>query len=293
LSLLAFPVLVFGKALPPAQAEMVDTERAFAKQAVEQGIRASFIEYFADDGIAFGPHPFNVKEVFSKRPAPATPPAVILHWAPVYGGIARAGDMGWNTGPTVFEDLSPEKKPARHGMFFSVWKKQDDGSWRVALDLGADTPAAVLPLDTPYHPLRRRHRSASPASLAEGNASLLNAESEFLAEAAASSVGQAYEGRLSDDARVHRPGAMPVVGKSALSGWLARQTMTQTGAAIKADVSRSGDLAYAYGRYEMGGASPQKGYFARVWQREEKGQWRIVMDVISPLPDGEAFPQPE
>jgi hypothetical protein len=43
----------------------------------------------------------------------------------------------------------------------------------------------------------------------------------------------------------------------------------------------------------MGGASPQKGYFARVWQREDKGQWRIVMDVISPLPDGEAFPQPE
>jgi tetratricopeptide (TPR) repeat protein len=91
---------------------------------------------------------------------------------------------------------------------------------------------------------------------------------------------------LSDDARVHRPGAMPVAGKDALRDWLARQTMTLSGEPIKADVSRSGDLGYAYGSYELGGAQPQKGYFARVWKRDAKGQWRIVMDIVRPLPPG-------
>jgi len=77
---------------------------------------------------------------------------------------------------------------------------------------------------------------------------------------------------------------MPVAGKDALRDWLARQTMTLSGEPIKADVSRSGDLGYAYGSYELGGAQPQKGYFARVWKRDAKGQWRIVMDTVSPLP---------
>jgi len=85
---------------------------------------------------------------------------------------------------------------------------------------------------------------------------------------------------------VHRPGVMPVVGKDALRGWLAQQTMALSGEPIKADVSRSGDLGYVYGGYELGGAQPQKGYFARVWKRDAEGQWRIVVDTISPLPPG-------
>jgi ketosteroid isomerase-like protein len=288
LFVLTFPVLTQEKELPPAQAELVNTERAFAKLAVERGVRESFIAYFADDGIGFAPHPHKVKERFSNSPAPAARPPLTLNWAPVYGDIAQAGDLGWNTGPTLIEDASPEKKPARHGLFFSVWKKQGDGSWRVALDLGADTPAAVAPLNAPF---KTSYRSSSKGPRADVNvedeiAGLLKVEREFLAAAKAVGLGQAYQSRLSDDARIHRPGVMPVAGKDALRDWLARQTMTLSGEPIKADVSRSGDLGYAYGNYELGGAQPQKGYFARVWKRDAKGQWRIVMDTVSPLPPG-------
>jgi ketosteroid isomerase-like protein len=283
-----FPALTQEKDLPPAQAELVNTERAFAKLAVERGVRESFIAYFADDGVGFAPHPHKVKETFSKSPAPAARPPITLNWAPVYGDIAQAGDLGWNAGPTLVEDTSPEKKPARHGIFFSVWKKQSDGNWRVALDLGADTPAAVAPLNAPFKTSYRASskRHASGVNAEEEIAGLLKVEREFLADAQASSLGQAYQSRLSDDARVHRPGVMPVVGKDALRDWLTKQTATLSGEPIKADVSRSGDLGYAYGSYELGGAQPQKGYFARVWKRDAKGQWRIVMDTVSPLPPG-------
>jgi len=288
LFVLTVPALTQEKDLPPAQAELVNAERAFAKLAVERGVRESFIAYFADDGIGFAPHPHKVKETFSKSPAPATRPAIVLNWAPVYGDIAQAGDLGWNTGPTVFEDTGPEKKLIRHGMFFSVWKRQSDGSWRVTLDLGADTPAAVAPLNTPFRTSYRASSKlrATGASVEEEIAGLLKVEREFLTAAKASSLGQAYQSRLSDDARIHRPGVMPVVGKEALRGWIAKQTMTLSGEPIKADVSRSGDLGYAYGSYELGGAQPQKGYFARVWKRDEKGQWRIVIDTVSLLPPG-------
>jgi ketosteroid isomerase-like protein len=288
LSVLTFPAWTQEKELPPAQAELVNTERAFAKLAVERGVRESFIAYFADDGIGFAPHPHKVKERLSNSPAPAARPPLTLNWAPVYGDIAQAGDLGWNTGPTLIEDTSPEKKPARHGMFFSVWKKQSDGSWRVALDLGGATPAEVAPLNAPF---KTSYRASSKGPAADVNveeeiAGLLKVEREFLAAAKASSLGQAYRSRLSDDARVHRPGVMPVAGKDALLDWLASQTTTLSGEPIKADVSRSGDLGYAYGSYELSGAQPQKGYFARVWKRDAKGQWRIVLDTVSPLPPG-------
>src|SRR5215510_8215204 len=280
LFVLTIPAWTQEKDLPPAQAELVNTERAFAKLAVEHGVRESFIAYFADDGIGFAPHPHKVKERLSNSPAPAARPPLTLNWAPVYGDIAQAGDLGWNTGPTLIEDTSPEKKPARHGMFFSVWKKQSDGSWRVALDLGGETPSAVAPLNAPFKTYYQASGKGPTANVnvEEEIAGLLKVEREFLAAAKASSLGQAYRSRLSDDARIHRPGVMPVAGADALRDWLARQTMT-----------RSGDLGYAYGSYELGGAQPQKGYFARVWKRDSKGQWRIVIDTVSPLPQGTAL----
>jgi ketosteroid isomerase-like protein len=293
LSTLTSIALTQEKELPPAQAELVNAERAFARTCVERGIRDSFIAYFADDGIGFAPHPHKVKETLSQRPAPTTRPTVVLNWAPVFGDIAQAGDMGWNTGPTVFEDRGPEKRPTRHGQFFSVWKKQSDGSWKVVVDLGADTPAAVAPLDAPFKTSYRASgkQPAASVNVDEEIAGLLKIEREFFAAAKASSVGQAYKNYLSDEARIHRPGVMPVVGKNALDSWLAQQTMTMSGEPIKADVSRSGDLGYAYGSYEMGGG--QQGYFVRVWKRDAAGKWRIVIDTINPLPAGERLPQPQ
>ncbi len=44
------------------------TERAFARHSLEHGLRAAFIEYFADDGINFQPDPVNAKEAFRARP---------------------------------------------------------------------------------------------------------------------------------------------------------------------------------------------------------------------------------
>jgi ketosteroid isomerase-like protein len=272
--------------LPPAQRELVSAERAFAKLAAERGFRESFITYFAEDGIGFGPHPYKVKDALSRQPPSDAPMG--LNWAPAYGDVAQAGDLGWNTGPTVSDAKGPDGNPARHGMFFSVWKKQGDGNWRVVLDLGTETSAAVVGIDAPFQTSHRAQAvpGASDVNVEQEITGLFEAERAFLAAAATGTVGEAYENRLSDDARVHRPGVMPMVGKDALRDWLAQQTMTLHGEPLKADVSRSGDLGYAYGSYEQGGAEPQAGYFARVWKRDAEGRWRIVMDTINPLPPG-------
>ncbi|MGH8205098.1 MAG: hypothetical protein ACREST_10850, partial [Steroidobacteraceae bacterium] len=83
----------------------------------------------------------------------------------------------------------------------------------------------------------------------------------------------------------HRPGAMPVVGRVALGAWADTQTKI-TGEPLFADVSRSGDLGYAYGNFTASGGAPAAGYYARVWKKDARGNWRIVMDTVSPLPAG-------
>lgn len=279
-------VLPQDKGLPPAQFELVNAERAFAKLASERGFRESFMTYFADDGIGFAPHPHKLKESLSRQPAPTTNTPMGLKWAPTYGDVSQAGDLGWNAGPVLFENSDPANKPTKHALFFSIWKKQSDGNWRVVLDLGSDTPAAVVPLTAPFQTSYRAlgKQRAINVNVAEEIAGLLKVEREVLEAARVRSIAHAYQEHLSDDARVHRPGAMPVVGKEALRGWLSQQTMTLTGEPIKADVSRSGDLGYAYGKYELGGTRPLKGYYVHVWKRDRKGQWRIVMDTINPVP---------
>ncbi len=285
---LAPAVLAQEKDVPPTQASLVSTERAFARLAVERGINESFITYFADEGIGFAPHPYKVKEVLNRRPAPTARPALVLNWAPIYGDISRAGDLGYNTGPTVFEDHGPEKRPTDHGMFFSVWKKQSDGSWRVVLDMGASTPSAVAAIDAPFRAAPRSGTKpvAGRVNIEEQSAGLLSLDRKLIATAKAGSVGQAYQSYLSDDARVHRTGVMPTVGRDALRAWVTRQTMTLTaGEPIKAEVASSGDLGYVYGSYELGGAKPEKGYYARVWKRDNAGEWKIVVDTHSLIPE--------
>ncbi len=269
--------------LPPAQQELFDSERAFVRLAAERGFRDSFHAYFADDGIAFNPHPFRVRAALAGQPS--TPAPMGAGWAPVYGDISAAGDLGWNSGPLVFAGRIGQ--PGRHGLFFSVWKRQPDGTFRVVLDIGSDTPSAVVPLDEPVHSSWQAGRgAAAPVDPAAARSGLLAVERDFLAEAAAGGLGHAYAGRLADDARVHRPDRMPVVGRTDLDDWASAQGAKYRGEPLFTDVARSGDLGYAWGSYEKAGGTPDAGYHARVWKKDSAGQWRIVMDTVSPVPEG-------
>ena len=270
-------------AMPPAQLELFEAERAFVRLAAEKGFRDSFYAYFADDGIAFNPHPFRVRVALAGQPP--TPAPMGADWAPVYGDVSADGDLGWNTGPLVFAGRGGQ--PDRHGMFFSVWKRQPDGRFKVVLDIGSDTPSAVVPISEPPHSSWQPGLARpDDVDVAAEKAGLLAAEGSFFAASESESLARAYGARLADDARVHRPGVMPVTGRVALNGWTNAAAGRFRGVALFADVAKSGELGYTWGSYERIGESPEAGYFARVWKKDDRGDWRIVMDTVSPVPAG-------
>ena len=84
----------------------------------------------------------------------------------------------------------------------------------------------------------------------------------------------------------HGNGTLPYVGSAAINSHVAHKKNKSRWQPMKADVASSADLGYTYGSYESSepGAqsSTEQGYYARVWKRDSKGEWKIVMDTATP-----------
>ncbi|MGH7598505.1 MAG: YybH family protein [bacterium] len=293
-----FLVLIVGSALGLSQdqqisaalSSLVEAERAFARACLEKGIRASFTEFFAAGGIAFQPQPVKYKESVREQPASLQPDAVTIAWEPIFSDISAAGDMGYNTGPVTITDKIFKTRPPKYGFFFSVWKKQADGQWKVALDLGVDT-------NEPYtgsrevktaRPLRKK-TSAAKVNVEAARTQLMNAERDFLKSAQTSGIVKAFAKHANVDARLHREGVPPILGREAITQFLATKAFNQTWETSFSDVAQSGDMGYTYGSYEMkevnsSNGVTEKGYYARVWKSDDDNQWQMVMEVTDALP---------
>ncbi len=270
-------------------ASLVATERTFARTSVEKGVREAFLEFLADDGIVFRPHPVVYREAVKNAPL-QNPKAATLDWEPIYADVSAAGDLGYTTGPFTLVDNSPEKRPDQYGYFFSIWKKQADGRWKVVLDLGIRVSEPYRgPRTLESAPVLQRKTTKANVSMDEEKKTLMSAEREFLQSVRKNGVLRGFLEHSNDHARLYRQSVQPIVGADSVRAYLVKRTFTQTWEPMKSDVAQSADLGYAYGSYEMReknseAALLEKGYYARVWKRDAKSQWKVAFDVTSPLP---------
>jgi ketosteroid isomerase-like protein len=59
-----------------------------------------------------------------------------LEWHPDQIAIARSGELGYTSGTYTWTFKDASGKPASDkGKYLTVWKKQQDGSWKVLLDM--------------------------------------------------------------------------------------------------------------------------------------------------------------
>lgn len=128
--------------------DMVAAEKAFAADAAARSTRDAFIAAFAEDGIVFAPGPVNAKRTWEARPVNANR----LEWAPEVAEISASGDLGYTSGPwrlTPARDPADaeatEQKPVAFGHYFSIWRKQADGTWKALVEHGIDHPASPWP----------------------------------------------------------------------------------------------------------------------------------------------------
>ena len=260
---------------------LVQMERDFAKAAATKGTRDAFLEFLADDGILFQPGPVNGKKFWTER----QPRKGLLSWDPIFADVSRAGDLGYTTGPWEFRPNGPDDSPAAFGQYFTIWKKQSDGSWKFVLDRGVSStkPFATKILQFPLND--DDSTSAGTSDLDAGRATLTKLESQFSERSGKKGALDAFDFYLAEDARLLRENVAPAVGKTAALNLVSARLGRLSWQVTMADISASGDLGYTYGAFDFksGDAGFEHGSYVRVWKKQN-GKWKIALDVMSSDP---------
>jgi ketosteroid isomerase-like protein len=230
--------------------------------------------------VVFEPEPVDARATYERRARSADR----LEWEPSLAGVAAAGDLAFTSGPWRLRPAGTIGERDAHGHYVSVWRPDRSGAWKVIADIGVTHAAgprwsgAVT-----YMPLEV---SAARAPLEPGRAraDLLQLDRSFGERATRAGLLEAYRGYLAGAALLYRPGHEPLDAGSA-APLLDEPAAAWHWDARDGAVSRSGDLAFTYGRAlresvaEAAGGDPFS--YLRVWRHETSG-WRLLLDVVIP-----------
>jgi ketosteroid isomerase-like protein len=267
---------------------LIEAERAFASRSVTSGTRAAFLEFLAEDAIVFDAGPVNGEMFWSAQSEAPT----VLSWRPVVGGISADGGMGFTSGPWELR-ADADSPPARWGHFVSVWKRGEDGNWRVAADGGiihdqppsaaAEEVALIGRAEGPFQPSDAIDQAMEKEALTE-------ADKAFSGSVVTGEWEEAISTHVGRGARFYRNGMLPLSGHEAIAsapavtggGW---SSWSQRGA----DVSRSGDLGFTIGVLggdadRAGTAAPWSASYYRIWTKGPSSKWEVLIDVLIPFP---------
>jgi len=256
---------------------MVATERAFAAATAEIGVRDGFLTFFADDAIALragatgaAASVADAKTGLREQPLVKLPAANRLMWDPIAGQISSDGSMGWLTGPYANTNIVT-KDLLGAGAYFSVWKRQADGTYRVWLDEGVRFNEAWRP-----------HTDFRAAPEPDAGTAGAADDTVETSEGAIASGGDAWRARLSSGVRLHWQGKIPVASREEAVTVTAAAWSRVTYFMKKIETAASNDLGVVVGGYDATTASggPEHGTFVRVWKRDVTGRWRIVFQGV-------------
>ena len=254
---------------------LIAAEKAYAKLAGEKGFREASISVFADDAVIFAPHAVNGKKFW--REAKKDP---VINWRPIFASVSRSGELGYTTGPWESPKSRDVEKPDAFGHFVTIWQKNKNNVWKVALDVGLDhpQPQGVETEISTYIP-----NAAIPHS-ESASADLKKAQRSF-AESLEKDEGHAIIDNASDNIRVYRSGQLPAVGKNAAGKMLWEEDAKMTRAPSGTGITNPVDLAYEYGEYTRNrDKANERGIYLCIWRLESDGTWKIALDLQKSAP---------
>jgi len=134
----------FAKAqidLTAEQKKLLDADFEFSRTSVKKGAAAAFYLYLTDNAIQL---PEGSLPIYGKKAIYDT----MLHgnytlfWTPVKAEVARSGELGWTWGKYIVQVTQEDgSETTGYGKYLNIWRKQADGSWKVAVDMGNKSPS--------------------------------------------------------------------------------------------------------------------------------------------------------
>ncbi|RZJ02032.1 MAG: nuclear transport factor 2 family protein [Brevundimonas sp.] len=260
----------------PDAAAVVAAERAFAGDRAPLGITGSFTKWSIPDAIVIGGGKVQmIRDAYPpETPRPADEPA--LDWWPSFAGIARSGDLGFTTGPMALNGQLT-------GHYFTVWRRQPDGSWKWIYDGGSNASAADAPGADSEPTLLATSNAGSDSP--QTAATELAAVEARLAQGAATGQAAAHLEVMADDGRLYVMQRPPATGRDAFAEALAAWPETfQFSPSQGVTVSDAGDMAWTYGEAAWSRNGQRRaGHYVRLWQKRAEG-WKLVLAQLIPAP---------
>jgi len=120
------------------QEQIMEADRAFGAATAEAGADG-WVSYFAENGIQFrnggivSGHA-SIRELMAPAFADST---FSLTWDPVLAEVSKSGDLGYTVGRYESRRIGPSGEPVVvNGSYVTIWRREADGAWKVALDIG-------------------------------------------------------------------------------------------------------------------------------------------------------------
>lgn len=117
-------------------AKLLETDRAFAAQSLDQGTATAFYTHMREDAIQL---PANAPPLQGSRRIRDRLGALglqVLERTPRQAEVARGLDLGWTWGEWRLLQSAASRQVLAHGKYLNVWKRTVDGSWQLAADIG-------------------------------------------------------------------------------------------------------------------------------------------------------------
>ena len=284
--LFLIPAGVCGQNSTLQKETLLETDRQFAKLAVEAGTFHAFDRFMTDDATLiprFG-HPIHGREALRSLTSeiPEKTEHHIPLWKPIATDVARYGDMGYTFGrypltgndTTAYEDVL-------YNYYISMWKRQRNGAWKMVFHVG------LLNLEGVDVPLGEKK-----TAFAFGDAEMGIVETDRAFSRLSEEEGylEAFYRHIADDGLALSGGGRPPNNKERYRRLVEYYedkelpAFTLVWEPIYGSMSASGELGFTHGRYRSmasdgdGKEEVGYGYYLSVWKMQSDGTWKFVLD---------------
>jgi len=122
---------------------LLDLDRAFSKKSAEAGVAIAYKNFFSKDAtlLPMGAFPISGRDSIFARVSRSR--GLELIWTPEDAGVARSGEFGYTWGYYKSIMTGFEGDPfngIKYGKYLNVWAKNEDGDWRVIMNIGNGNP---------------------------------------------------------------------------------------------------------------------------------------------------------
>jgi ketosteroid isomerase-like protein len=279
------------------RAALLAADRAYAEAAAATNVLDGLTAPFADD-VRYIPFGFNiVTGRAATRAFLATNPANAVStftWTAVRADVSSDGTAGYTYGYADLHIPATGTQPAqtRVGKYIAFWKRGAEG-WKIVAYVRNPRPEGAVSTTPPagFETPDEKHRRYFPDTDAASALQQIMATDLAFSDAGESDLPGAFASYAAEDGAVLGGPPSIIFGRQAIRGDIQPPPpqYSFTWAPTDGDAAASGDLGYTIGRaltQDRTGADPNRYYshYLTIWQRQNSGEWRFVMDGGGPEP---------